>query len=157
MSERLYRIELPWGMEPTVEQVVLIEKLSGKPVRFSGDNPKQLDWGSTDIEATLKEAEPLLPFTIKEGLPYSRHVSDAEAAEAMRLRVDVAAPVNERCNVVVAGNGMLQSVDSVQLLADACTNDLQGHLNNGWRILAICVQPDQRRPDYVLGKIGGAA
>lgn len=30
MSERLYRIELPWGMEPTVEQVVLIEKLSGK-------------------------------------------------------------------------------------------------------------------------------
>lgn len=157
MSERLYRIELPWGMEPTVEQVVLIEKLSGKPVRFRGDSPKQLDWGSTDIEATLKEAEPLLPFTIKEGLPYSRHVPDAEVAGAMTPRVDVAAPVNERCNVVVAGNGMLWSVDTVKVLSDSCTDSLQRELTDGWRILAICVQPDQRRPDYVLGKIGGAS
>lgn len=38
------------------------------------------------------------------------------------------------------------------LLEDACTDQLQGALNSGWRIISACPQPDQRRPDYILGR-----
>jgi hypothetical protein len=38
------------------------------------------------------------------------------------------------------------------LLSDACSDALQNELDNGWRIIAACPQPDQRRPDYSLGR-----
>lgn len=58
---------------------------------------------------------------------------------------------NQLVNVHVA-NGALLTYDTVELLEDACTDELQRHLNQGWRIIAACVQPDGRRPDYILGK-----
>jgi hypothetical protein len=36
-------------------------------------------------------------------------------------------------------------------LGDCCTDILQEHINRGYRVVAICPQPDQRRPDYILG------
>jgi hypothetical protein len=36
-------------------------------------------------------------------------------------------------------------------LDDCCTDILQEHINRGYRVVAICPQPDQRRPDYILG------
>ena len=48
----------------------------------------------------------------------------------------------------------LLNVDETLLMEDACTDALQENLNNGWRILAVCPQP-QRRPDYVLGRKKG--
>lgn len=62
--------------------------------------------------------------------------------------------VNERCQVAVAGLGLL-TVDTVQVEEDLCTDKLQALLDEGWRILAVCVQPDQRRPDYILGRSKG--
>lgn len=61
------------------------------------------------------------------------------------------APLNHLTHVVVSGN-MLMSVTQVEVLIDACTEQLAGRLSDGWRILAICPQPDQRRPDYVIGR-----
>jgi hypothetical protein len=58
---------------------------------------------------------------------------------------------NTRCNVAVAGLGLL-TVDEVTNENDCCTDHLQSLLSEGWRILAVCVQPDQRRPDYILGR-----
>lgn len=58
---------------------------------------------------------------------------------------------NSRCDVHVPNLGLLM-MNKVLLLQDACTDDLQEHLDHGWRILAICPQPNQRRPDYVIGK-----
>lgn len=58
---------------------------------------------------------------------------------------------NQRCNVH-SGSVGLHELNQTLLLEDVCTDQLQRHLNDGWRILAVCVQPDQRRPDYVLGK-----
>lgn len=46
----------------------------------------------------------------------------------------------------------LTDVTETMLLQDACTDALQENIREGWRILAICPQP-QRRPDYVLGRI----
>ena len=51
---------------------------------------------------------------------------------------------------------MTAIVDETLLMEDACTNALQENLDNGWRIIAVCPQP-QRRPDYILGRKRGLA
>lgn len=58
---------------------------------------------------------------------------------------------NTRVNVH-ASNSALMIYNEVMLLTDSCTDRLQEHLNMGWRMVAVCVQPDQRRPDYILGR-----
>lgn len=64
----------------------------------------------------------------------------------------VAPVMNERCKVVVPGPALL-SYNEVAVEKDCCTDHLQTKLDEGWRILAIAVQPDQRRPDYILGRV----
>jgi hypothetical protein len=59
--------------------------------------------------------------------------------------------LNQKCDVHIGG-GLLMTVNETLLLTDSCTDQLQTQLNNGWRILAVSVQPDSRRPDYVLGR-----
>ncbi|WP_342163019.1 hypothetical protein [Methylobacterium sp. SD21] len=49
-------------------------------------------------------------------------------------------------------NLLLFAVDEVLLLEDSCTDRLQDHLTEGWRILAVCPPAAQRRPDYILGR-----
>jgi hypothetical protein len=58
---------------------------------------------------------------------------------------------NTKCNLH-AGGAALSQYNQTMLCEDICTDVLQSKLHEGWRILAVCVQPDQRRPDYVLGK-----
>jgi hypothetical protein len=58
---------------------------------------------------------------------------------------------NPHCDVHVANLGLLH-INQLGYITDACTEVLQDILNEGWRIIACCVQPDGRRPDYVLGR-----
>ena len=58
---------------------------------------------------------------------------------------------NNKCNVSVTDTFLFQ-VNQTMLLEDCCTDHLQKQLQDGWRILTICPQPNQRRPDYILGK-----
>lgn len=58
---------------------------------------------------------------------------------------------NERCDVHVGG-GLIVTYNELMLKEDCCTDELQQELNRGWRIISACVQPDQRRPDYILGR-----
>lgn len=60
---------------------------------------------------------------------------------------------NEKTSSEQPGPSLL-NVDETLLMEDACTDALQENLDNGWRILAVCPQP-QRRPDYVLGRKKG--
>ena len=46
----------------------------------------------------------------------------------------------------------LLAIREVMNLDDACTDALQGYLNEGWSILAICPPNATRRPDYILGR-----
>lgn len=46
----------------------------------------------------------------------------------------------------------LMYIDEVTHLDDCCTDELQGYLNEGWRILAVCPPNAQRRPDYIMGR-----
>lgn len=47
----------------------------------------------------------------------------------------------------------LMYIKEVTWLEDACTDDLQAHLDDGWRLLAVCPPNAQRRPDYILGRL----
>jgi len=53
---------------------------------------------------------------------------------------------------VHVGGGLIVTYNELCLKNNCCTDELQTELNNGWRIIAVCVQPDQRRPDYILGR-----
>ena len=57
---------------------------------------------------------------------------------------------NQLVNVAVGGSTL--HIDVVKVVEDYGTNQLQEELDSGWRIVAVCVQPNQRRPDYILGK-----
>ena len=46
----------------------------------------------------------------------------------------------------------LLSISRVDWLEDECTENLQRKLNEGWRIIAVCLQAGNRRPDYVIGR-----
>jgi len=49
-------------------------------------------------------------------------------------------------------NISLMNIIQTGYLVDCCTEELQDYLNEGWRILAVCPIPSQRRPDYVIGR-----
>lgn len=55
-------------------------------------------------------------------------------------------------HIHVPGSISLTSMNEVNYLEDACTNLLQEHLNEGWRIIAVCPPNDSRRPTYILGR-----
>lgn len=59
---------------------------------------------------------------------------------------------NLKCNAPVADT-FLSKVNQLMLLEDSCTDKLQEALHEGWRIISVTPQPNQRRPDYVLGKV----
>lgn len=58
---------------------------------------------------------------------------------------------NSRVEVHMPGQA-LSMYNRTMLLTDSCTDGLQEELEKGWRITACCPQPDQRRPDYILGR-----
>jgi hypothetical protein len=59
--------------------------------------------------------------------------------------------VNTKIDVHVPGN-VLTAINEVDYFLNLCTEELQEKLDEGWRILAICPQADQRRPDYIVGR-----
>lgn len=64
---------------------------------------------------------------------------------------DVNCQYNEKVEVYTPGMGLML-FNRVMLLQDMCSDALQTELDNGWRIIAACPQPDQRRPDYIMGR-----
>ena len=62
---------------------------------------------------------------------------------------------NFKCNTSLVDN-FLSKVNQTKLLEDACTDMLQSALSDGWRIISVCPQPNQRRPDYILGMVVSA-
>lgn len=58
---------------------------------------------------------------------------------------------NEKCEVHMPGMA-LATYNQTLLLENSCIDELQHHLVEGWRIIAACPQPSQRRPDFILGR-----
>lgn len=57
---------------------------------------------------------------------------------------------NHKVEAPIPGPHLL-SVNRLMLCEDYCTDALQGMLDEGWRMVAVCPQ-EARRPDYVLGR-----
>jgi len=94
------------------------------------------------------------PIEVKGNVtPYFMNIFTAlmEKVDGIAKKQNVETSVNNRCDVHVPGLGLLM-MREVKNLDDLCTDKLQEELDKGWRILAICPQPDQRRPDYILGR-----
>jgi len=82
-----------------------------------------------DISFTVKKFKGTVPY----------RVNDNDKAQADNLHIHVP-------------NYSLNSYNKVMVIEDACTDELQKHLNDGWRIICACPPLNQRRPDYILGK-----
>lgn len=76
----------------------------------------------------------------------------AEKIKLLEYQVESAGKMfNEKCQQLQPSS-RLHDINQTMLLEDSCTDALQEQLADGWIILAIQPQPDQRRPDYILGK-----
>ena len=80
------------------------------------------------------------------------HLDVLKEYEAICSRLEASSnSFNEKCHVHIGGS-LLITINKLLLLENACTDNVQSHLAAGWRIVAVTVQPDGRRPDYILGK-----
>ncbi len=59
---------------------------------------------------------------------------------------------NQKVKVSVPDIGLMK-IKHVTVFSDYCTEQVQKEIDRGWCILAICPQPDQRRPDYIMGRV----
>lgn len=148
------------NFKPTPEQEALINSALREPLKLSDKG--EIDYWTThvaDLElihdvAILCEG---LDIAIKgEEIPLTslEALTDTLTSKIERMLEKQRSPgtrFNERCQVVVPDIGLL-AIRQVEVLDDRCTEDLDKWLEKGWRILAVCPQPDQRRPDYILGR-----
>lgn len=88
------------------------------------------------------------------GLQYTvKRFKGAYMAEGRAPKpADVAAGTTNVVQVAIPDLALL-NIRAIQVVEDACTQLLQGLLDKGWRILAICPPHAQRRPDYILGHV----
>lgn len=121
--------------------------------------PEDYGWSSYDqfieIESFWKAWKK--PFTIKEILPYSLN-NETIFLERLNSNIEqlltspkIESYFNSKCNTHVSDVSLF-TITETMVLENGCTEMLQARLKEGWRILSICPQPDQRRPDYVLGR-----
>jgi hypothetical protein len=152
------RIELEYRAEEVIKKLSRPElaqlqaalpsiALPGPDASFEG---WRLDWNSREQTVDLSTTGPVLiglglEFTIKRFTSCYR-VAEPERAPGQQTvtNIQVAIP-----------NLLLFAVDEVRLLENGCTDELQRMLEDGWRILAVCPPPAQRRPDYILGRQKG--
>jgi hypothetical protein len=95
---------------------------------------------------------------------FNDYIIDAEEATAWTEIADVEVhmsrisgvatptvnPAQSVYNISVANIGLMQ-VERVRVEEDCCTDKLQGFLDDGWRLIAVCPPNDARRPSYILG------
>lgn len=94
----------------------------------------------------------LFKYTIEKTIPIEQHNIGRmlDYLEVLEQKLDRLSKVandlnfNYRCNVHVGGELMV-NFNKVFLKENCCTDELQKHLNDGWRIVATCVQPDQKK------------
>lgn len=85
-----------------------------------------------------------------DGNPFEAVIAKMDEVLAMKVtNGDV--NYNSKCEVSMPGQA-LSMYNQTLLCENCCTDELQANLLQGWRIIAACPQPDQRRPDYILGR-----
>lgn len=158
---RLIEVEVEREFKPSVDQLQRLHAAIAYPTDIKLEVYKEEDcakyeWmkdhvGRLQGGLTFLVSAPLMPLDIPHSV--KRVILDSNAAiPGLDTETEKRSPAFNKCvNVIVPGLGLL-AITEVKVRNNLCTDDLGGELKDGWRILAICVQPDQRRPDYVLGR-----
>lgn len=145
---RLCMIKFDNDYKPTELEGILIRKACIGVCTILSDANEIHYWYEQLVD--LDEL-PLVPYMITKHVWYPPH-------NPLGLDVDTAGrslPFNAKCHVSVPGLGLLL-LNEVQVEKDCCTDRLNDLLRDGWRIVAVCPQPDQRRPDYVIGRVNAS-
>lgn len=141
----------------TVEQVAALKLYSITTVEMENDQPDclTLDYWCKSVIIDIDFIEligGLSAWDVSRVVPIQIKSTGTEVEKILNsIKERDTTLLNTRLHVSVPNLGLLV-MNSVSLLQDACTDALQRKLDEGWRILAICPQPDQRRPDYILGR-----
>lgn len=140
MVETLAEVEFEYNRVFTPEEQELIRESAITQAHFDADGKRENTY------------EPLIMFhsvlPILGSYRVIRTITHKKLSDVGLVGPPV---INQKCNVAVPGLGLL-AINQVAVRENYCTEELQSELENGWHILAICVQPDQRRPDYILGR-----
>lgn len=152
------RFRFGWGFAPDPVTVEKLNAVISPPIKLEPRDGRMQVMGFEIHEGDLVS---VLSTGISgshiqlEGMAEPHPLRDlAEEVRALRATVERMAapspPFNERVNVAIPGLGLL-AMRYVRVVTNYCTEELQRELDAGWKLLAICPQPDQRRPDYILG------
>lgn len=128
----------------TQEQWMLLRQMLSQ--EMPEQRPSDLSYVYIRELLTLDEVEILISM----GIDITIQKFPGQINLLQHLAPDVQGPT-QSVHVHVPNVGML-AMDEVQLLADACTDQLQRELSDGWRILCVCPPNNARRPDYILGR-----
>lgn len=121
------------------------EKLSDWP--YGNRGPHRLTYTELSTLANMGIPLKLIP------LPAAMVVKmqDREREWNPGERVGDALSTGDAVQITIPDMGLLL-IKEVIHRDDACTDEIQDLLSEGYRILAVCPPNAQRRPDYILGK-----
>lgn len=144
-----------YGVKFTREKYDLIRsipQLDLKPWKEDGAEEQDVSlWGEYLIDM-VEDGPKLIEAGAKfEVIRFKNTYIPSQASRYNNYDLGRQGPSNPTIQISIPNIGLL-AIDEVYLLEDACTNELQGMLTDGWRIVAVCPPNAARRPDYVLGR-----
>lgn len=164
MSLKLYEVDLlnvAKSDKPDIEALdkfvpELLERLPEKDAEYSWSPLYRLVRNKISLHELTKLSEGGVSLAVRSvssidvGFNFNEFAHKAE--QQLLANADVSVNnYNQRVDVHMPGQA-LAMYNELMLLEDSCTDRVAESLDNGWRIIACCPQPDQRRPDYVLGR-----
>lgn len=159
---RILCVSLPWIWMDDEKKAVAVAKRRaalegvGVEVRESDEDlargPEYIVTSEqfTSLCMTGEEVKVKHEVKLHDSLPSILHRVEA-ITEKLEQMKGGGSQFNERCDVHMPGNALM-SFNVTMLMENSCTDELQAQMDKGWRIIAACPQPDQRRPDYILGR-----
>lgn len=94
-----------------------------------------------------------LPFSV-EGCENREMVNDFFSMMLVLIKDNIKPPVTNHNTITInTPDTELHKFNECMVEEECCTDELQKHLNDGWRIISVCMQKGSRRPDYVLGRV----
>lgn len=151
-DQSIYVVSLDWYQIDKLKKLTPEAYADFRALGLVPDLPEKLEdmrqyHASGEFLANLEDVRRLLLMGLEPVLKRVKGVAYPTVADSLPPPSQAGTVVY---NVSVPNVGLLD-VKRVSWLEDACTEDLQKHLDDGWRILAVCPPNDSRRPTYIIG------
>lgn len=149
---QVYKIEVPYQSCKIIKELApsQYEELREEFPEFElpDDQTKVPDWNTYTVHGTQRDLDILARWGLE---PQIRRIR-GQFIDRLNLPANrIPAPeAGQVVNITIPSAGLF-AVQTVDVLEDLCTNELQGWLDAGWRIVAVCPPNDTRRPTYIVG------